>query len=705
MKSLQDWETGIPVDKLEQLLGLYGIASEFITFSGETAHTSLEHRINILVALGALPANEAEADRVLTQAADEPWQHWLSPVEFVSPDACQVSVHLPSDVLQHPLVWEVRLEQGDTMRGTWEAAHSEEQDQRRIGDRVYSKHILHLPALPSGYHHLQLEIGHEHAAAQLIVAPERCHEPVWLTEDKKVWGVSVQLYTMMSDVNLGHGDLADLRTLIGNFAALGADFILLNPLHALDNRYPEHASPYSPADRRFLNPLYIHPRTEPEFPLCHGLDKMLREHEDEIRALSASARVEYRGTFRLKYRVFDLMYQYFKSEHLQQNTQRALAFRNWVEALGERGDDFARFQSEIAIEGVESAGEPDFHLYLQWLMEAQLEACQHLALNLGMKVGIIRDMAVGTGEDSFEVRANPELYCREARIGAPPDHFNPDGQNWSLLPVRPLAQKKSGFAAFIELLRVNMKFCGALRIDHVMSLMRLWWCPTDGSNAAGAYVHYPVKALFAILRLESQRAGTMVIGEDLGVVPPEIRQYLDEAGVLSNVVFYFEKYDNGQFRRPEHYRHKALAIVANHDVPPLKAWWNGSDITLRRTIGLIQNDEHLHHEEASRLREKQFIVELLQEQQLLPSSWQDKAVTTPFDADLGQAILRLCARSASQLLSVQLDDIAGLEVPVNIPGTNTEYDNWRRKMPFPLPTILATEYARTLLSGLQERSS
>ena len=702
---MQEWENRIPVDKLEQLLRLYGIASEFITFSGETACTSLEHRVNILLALGAMPADEADVDRVLSRAAAQPWQHWLAPFEFIFASVFQVSVCLAFDELEQPLVWKIRLEEGGSLGGCWEPAGSEEQEQRCIEGTVYSKRILRFPALPSGYHRLQLDNGQKQVSVQLVVAPGRCHEPEWLSAGKRIWGVSVQLYTMMSDTNLGHGDLADLRELIDGFAARGADFILINPLHALDNRHPEHASPYSPADRRFLNPLYIHPRTEPDFYLCPGLDQLLQERREEIKALGASTRVEYRTTFRLKYQVFDQMYQYFKREHLHKHTERARDFRGWAEALGTSGEEFADFQAQIAIDGIESAAEPAFHLYLQWLAERQLEVCQRLATELGMKLGIIRDLAVGSGKDSFEVLSRPELYCHEVRIGAPPDHFNPDGQNWNLLPLRPMALAQSGFARFIELLRVNMKFCGALRIDHVMSLMRLWWCPADGSNAAGAYVHYPVRELFAILRLESQRAGTMIIGEDLGVVPPEIRQYLDEAGVLSNIVFYFEKYGDGQFKRPEHYRHKALAFVANHDVPPLKAWWNGRDISLRRTLGLIRDDEHQQREEAWRLQEKQHIVALLQEQQLLPSAWHDREVTAAFDADLGQAILRLCARSASQLLSVQLDDIAGLETPVNIPGTSTEYANWRRKMPLPLPALLATEYAQALLAGLQERKA
>jgi 4-alpha-glucanotransferase len=230
--------------------------------------------------------------------------------------------------------------------------------------------------------------------------------------------------------------------------------------------------------------------------------------------------------------------------------------------------------------------------------------------------------------------------------------------------------------------------------------MRLWWCPDDGSNASGAYVHYPVDALFAILRLESVRARCVVIGEDLGVVPPEIRRYLDEGRLYSNALFYFEKYDGWHFRKPEHYKEMALAMVANHDVPPLAAWWNGNDLALRRGIGLVPNDDKLKQEQDHRNGEKGQLLQWLDEQGLLPEEWRDRDTNRRLDATLRFALVTACSRVASRMLSVQLEDLAGVDTPVNIPGTSSEYPNWRRKIPITLDTIFANADVQDLLRAL-----
>lgn len=688
--------------KLERLLQCHGIASEFIAFSGETIQTPLEHRVTILSALGVAPCAEAEVDRMLNAMEAADWLQLTSRVHVLEEghESIVLAIAIADDSLEMSLQWQLCPEHDSKLSGSYLPAEHLQQDPdtRVISGRAYSRHWLPLPPLKVGYHQLYLQHGEKQVKSLLIVSPSRCHEPQWLREGKRLWGVSVQLYTLQSDSDRGIGDLGDLRQLLDSFARQGADFVLLNPLHALDNRYPDNASPYSPADRRFLNPLYLHVEAVDEFALCGDI----RAPSDEVRDLCSAELVNYPLVFALKYRIFEQLFLAFRETHLRPESARGREFRQWQQSLGEAGLRFAEFQSRFPVEGIAIADEPDFHLYLQWQTEQQLRACQQLALSAGMKLGLIRDLAVGSGEDSCEVTTNPALFCMGARIGAPPDNFNPDGQNWGLPPLRPQALVQHDFSHFIALLRSNMKHCGALRIDHVMALMRLWWCPTDGSNAAGAYVHYPVQALFAILRLESQRARVVVIGEDLGVVPPQIRAYLDHSGLLSNVMFYFEKYDGWHFRRPQDYRQKALAVVANHDVPTLSAWWNGSDIVLRRRLGLIRSDEDQSRESAFRHQERQLVLDLLADLQILPAQWQRGDTERSFDPALGQAIFRFCGMSASQLVSVQLDDIAGLETPVNIPGTSAEYANWRRRIPLPVPELLLTEQAQTLLQGLCE---
>jgi 4-alpha-glucanotransferase len=535
----------------------------------------------------------------------------------------------------------------------------------------------------------------------LIVAPACTWQPDCL--NGRVWGLSAQLYSLRSSQNWGMGDFADLLQLVTVAAQQKAAFLLLNPLHALDPRYPENASPYSPCDRRFLNPLYIAPALSESFNAPVVQERVNSfEFQRKLEYLRGAAYVDYSGVHALKHEILALMYGVFRERQDAPQGSQGADFRAFVDRGGAELEQFAAEQAALFANADGVWSEPGFHLWLQWQAQQQLDNCQQAALQAGMPLGLIRDLAVGSSIDGSEVHGNPGLFCEHARIGAPPDNFNPDGQNWGLPPLVPARLQETRFKHFISLLRSNMRACGALRIDHVMSLMRLWWCPDDGSNASGAYVHYPVDALFAILRLESVRNRCAVIGEDLGVVPPEIRRYLDDGRLYSNALFYFEKYDGWHFRKPEHYKEMALAMVANHDVPPLAAWWNCNDVKLRRQIGLIPSDARLHEEYAHRGGEKDQILQWLDEQGLLPEAWRDRNTTRELDASLRLALVSACGRVASRMLSVQLDDLAGVDTPVNIPGTSAEYPNWRRKIPVTLDSIFADAGTQQLLRALAE---
>ena len=401
----------------------------------------------------------------------------------------------------------------------------------------------------------------------------------------------------------------------------------------------------------------------------------------------------------LKLDVLAEMYNYFVAQHLQMKTDRGQAFEKFVLEQCRELLEFAEFEAKRAVNNANPcAKEPRFYLYTQWLAEQQLAACQAQALQHGMRIGLIRDLAVGSSGEGAEVSLSQGLFCDLTCIGAPPDPLAPQGQNWGFPPMDPLRLRQSAYQHFIELLRSNMAHCGALRIDHVMALMRLWWCPRDSHRGEGAYVHYPVDDLFAILRLESQRNRCIVIGEDLGVVPPEVRAYLHSSAVFSNVLFYFEKYDGVHFKRPQHYSKKALAMVANHDVPTLAAWWNISDLQLRLDLGLIDSESEMVEQRNLRLVEKDQVLRLLEEQWLLPENWRGDVMSKAFDLELCLALLKCCARSESQLLAIQLEDFILLEVPINIPGTSRQYPNWQRQLPIDLHELLSSESSVQLMT-------
>ncbi len=678
---------------LDQLLCSYGIASEFIEFSGNIAHITTANRLHMLACMGAQPHSAAEVDAMLAARQRELRDGLLPPVYVLPPGTATPQLNLHPAEIALPVVWRLSLEDGSVREG------SSLPTQLPVNGDT---HLLPLTDLPCGYHQLQVQQGSSQSNTLLVVAPTECYRPQALINGKRWWGVAVQLYSVRSDDNWGMGDFADLLYLVEQAGSRGAAFALLNPLHYLDLRYPDNASPYSPSDRRFLNPLYIAAELCEDF-MAPAVQAVLaaQASQDTLIQLRAAANVDYTGVANFKLPILALMYEQFQAGA---SKARLKQFIQFCTEGGAALQGFAAMQATLGIRSESVFAQADFHLYLQWLASQQLAACQQLALQAGMELGLVRDLAVGSSGDGCEVVGNPGLFCLDARVGAPPDNFNPLGQNWGLPPMSPAALVEQRFAHFIRLLQSNMQSCGALRIDHVMSMMRLWWCPNDGSNAEGAYVHYPVDVMFAILRLESLRNRCVVIGEDLGVVPPEISRFLDPAGIYSNCVFYFEKYDGWHFRKPEHYKPQALAMIANHDVPPLLSWWNRTDLPLRRSLNLIPDDTKLQHEMEHRQGEKGMLLQWLDELGLLPDSWHDRNTERPLDTVLTAALVRACGRTASALVSLQLDDIAGSDTPVNIPGTSNEYPNWRRKLPGTLNELFAQPAGQSLLTALaQER--
>jgi 4-alpha-glucanotransferase len=701
-------DTNQPLDPqlLDRLLSSHGIGSSFIDFSGAVIQTPLESRLQVLRCMGCAPDSMPALRAALREREAREWENILPPYVLVEAgSAGGVTLRLPAAVLPTVLHWELACEQGGNFRGSFLPAALPLLETHVLDDNQYLSVQLSMPPVPPGYHTLRLQAGGRWLETLLLSAPQRTWQPPALAEDKQLWGLSAQLYTLRSASNWGIGDFADLHQLCALAARQGAAFVLLNPLHYPDLRYPDNASPYSPDDRRFLNPLYLH------LPWCAEYAaepvQMLVQSSGFCADLAAAREcelVDYATVHRLKLQCLGLMYQAFRSAC--DSTGRPADFTAFIQEGGDSLAAFARFQAArwLATQRLAGLGVlagPDCHLWLQWLARLQLQRCQQHALAAGMQIGLVQDLAVGSIVDGCEVQTNKALFCTEARIGAPPDYFNPDGQNWGLPPLVPDALRETAGRHLRDLLQASMSGCGALRIDHVMSLMRLWWCPDDGSNAGGAYVYYPVDLLFAILRLESLRHQCVVIGEDLGVVPPEIRHFLDSAQVFSNSVFYFEKYDGWHFRKPHDYKPHALAMMTNHDVPPLNSWWSEDDLVIRRRIGIIPAAK-FDDEVNWRRGEKGQILVWLQELGLLPQGWDPAATTRPLDDALREALARGIGSVASALVSVQLDDLAGADTPINIPGTHLEHANWRRKLPIETAVIFDSTIALRMMQSLRE---
>lgn len=696
---------------IERLARLKGIGDAYHDYRGELRYFSLETKQALLRAMGCAIDDPGALALELGRCEAARWRSFLPPVASSRGARIGLDVNITAGEFGSALEWQVRLEDGSARDGVASTADLPEVWRGEVEGSWITRRRFELPLdLPPGYHELRARVaggGAEHCL--LIVSPPQCFEPAAIRDGRRLWGLSAQLYTLRSRDNWGIGDFGDLRVLIRWAAAHGAGFVGLNPLHALAPADPGRASPYSASSRHFLNVLYIAVPLVPEFERCAALRERLGEPATAHRLseLRAGERVDYRGVADLKLAMLALLYRDFRETHLSQtpSSPRARAFRDFVAAGGERLQRHARFDALdlhfCATLGTDSgwlswpreyrdvngaaaaqfaAAHPDqveFHAYLQWLAHEQLQGAQALARELGMPIGLYGDYAVGANPSGSETWADRDGYCMGAEIGAPPDALALKGQGWGIPPCDPVRMQAQRLQGFIDLIRSNMRCYGALRLDHVMSLFRLWWVAAGFPPTDGAYVHYPLQPLLAVLALESERSRCLVVGEDLGVVPDEMRQAMPEYGLYHYKVLLFEKRD-GRFRRPEEFTPRALATVATHDMPTLRSYWEGRDIELRRRLNLYPSVEIESDIARQRERDRELLLDALGSQGLKPA--RPATPSDAFTADLAQALHVYLARSATRLVAVQIEDLLGETLPVNVPGTDREYPNWQRKV-------------------------
>ncbi|XTZ38714.1 4-alpha-glucanotransferase [Salmonella enterica] len=591
---------------------------------------------------------------------------------------------------------------------------------------------LPLPTgLALGYHTLTLNQKSHSWNCRVIIAPERCFEPQALHDGKKLWGACVQLYTLRSHKNWGIGDFGDLKAMLKEVAQRGGAFIGLNPIHALYPANPESASPYSPSSRRWLNIIYIDVNAVDDFRDNDDAQAWWQRPatQEALKAARNADWVDYSTVTALKLTALRMAWQRFRQrddEDVQQT-----AFRDFVTQAGESlywqaaFDALHAWQVQIdklrwgwpvwpeAYQSIDSpqvkafcqehADEVDFYLWLQWLAYSQFAECWQTSQDDEMPIGLYRDLAVGVAEGGAETWCDRELYCLKASVGAPPDILGPLGQNWGLPPMDPHIIRDRGYQPFIDLLRANMKNCGALRIDHVMSMLRLWWIPYGETADHGAYVSYPVDDLLAILALESQRHHCMVIGEDLGTVPVEIVGKLRSSGVYSYKVLYFENDHEKTFRAPQAYPSQSMAVATTHDLPTLRGYWESGDLTLGQTLGLYPDEVMLRGLYQDRELAKQGLLDALHRHGCLPKRAGHKASRMAMTPVLNRALQRYIADSGSALLGLQPEDWVDMADPVNVPGTSSQYKNWRRKLSVSLEEMFADPAVNKLLKDLDRR--
>jgi 4-alpha-glucanotransferase len=670
---------------IPELARLVGIGLSYTDFYGNLRTVSGQAVIAMLQALGYPVATDAEAAEAIERirTADSA----LQPVYVVQTGE---AVALDCGASSGAIEWTLAPE-----HGVPESGRSERWI--RIGR-----------GLDSGYYGLTVNSE----SSTVIVVPREAYLPPELTE-RKLWGVAAQVYSLRSADDWGIGDFGDLARLLGITARAGGGCVAINPLHELNLTNPTSASPYAPLSRLHLNALYIDVNAaramldagqapvadagvlaalrctecvqyaavaRTKLAALRGLHAFLRERRERSPHAAAFARFQQEGGTTLRrFATYEALMDEFKRRDPQ-----TWGWMQWpVEYRNPGAPPVAQFAEE-------HASDVEFYEFLQWLADRQLAGA---ASGAGaMPIGLYRDLAVGVDANSADVWADPRAFCLDLGVGAPPDPLNVEGQNWSLPPLNPRVLRERAYAPFISLLRANMRCAGALRIDHVMGLMRLFCIPRGMAAVDGTYLGYRFDEMLGVLALESVRARCAIVGEDLGTVPPGFRERLAGKRIFGCRLLYFERDGDGRFRRPEEYTPDAVGSIGTHDVSPLAGFWQGSDLTQRLRLHPESRDAVAKDQE-ERARARRSLLEMLVSSGTLETAEAlrlDEDAEHASDADLWELALaayRALGRSAARLVLVQLEDALLLRDQVNTPGTFDEVPNWRRRLPIALERL------------------
>jgi len=746
-------------DSLLETARNLGIASQFVDNSGDV-HTPSSEALAVLIEAASPSVDSATADAVTSQInhgsrvirSGESVEINLADLQGDSSLSSTIDAQVQTQTRIYQ--WELKTEGGDVHAGQCSALPESSSDLRGDGSSgAVGKKItppgpclaVDLPAdLACGYHRLTLAVDTPDPKPvfqiNLIVVPACAWSGLL---EQRACGVSLQLYALRSERNWGIGDFTDLESFCSLAADAGMDVIGLNPLHALFSAHPTRCSPYSPTSREFLNPLYIDVDRVTGADQCSSLKQLYQERQfqQSLSAVRQSPTVRYADVSSLKLSALWLIYKelYAEGENVtrgavgdsfdmflvfEKTASNALRLHarfqafdeyfsehqlcdNWLQWPIEYQDAISAASDALAIK---LSDRVRFHVFLQWLASEQLAAVAQHCHDLEMRYGLYMDLAVGVDRHAGDVWAFPELHARGVHIGAPPDALGPHGQDWSLTPFNPGCLQHTGYAPFIEMLRANMRHCGMLRIDHVMGLLRQYWCVpqsstkdlessgSDVTQANGSYIQFPFDDLLGIVALESQRNQCLIVGEDLGTVPGGFRQALRTQNILGYRVLYFERECDDSFISPSDYSLHSLATASTHDLPPLAGFYQGLDLALRDSLGhyenaelkqqaLIQRKDIIHH------LYKAFVTAGISQTESAEAQSNSRAVELNTDdsdhliRNFVDRVHQLLCGAASHIVIFQLEDLLLQTQMMNMPGTVEEHPNWQRRVSYSIKQL------------------
>ncbi|MFN9085885.1 MAG: 4-alpha-glucanotransferase [Acidobacteriota bacterium] len=689
----------------EQAGELLGVQSAYWDIWGR------EHRPDpaiqrAILAAHSIPTDSAAAlDDAIRRRVHTSHLAILPPSTVTTPADPFVSLCLPQP--SEPAAWQLILEDGSPLTGLCPASPTET---IHFDGAAYDLVPLRLPdSLAYGYHRLTVHCAGRQATTHLIHCPPAAPA---LAPRQRLSGIAVSLYGLRSQRNWGVGDTTDLAAFVSwAHTEAGAAFVALNPLHAIGNRLPYNASPYLPNCTFYRNFLYIDIEAVPGFTVSPVCRRLLARYAPQIEALRHAPLVQYEAVARLKLRFLKQLYREFR---LQPGPS---AFHQYVAAEGELLRRYALYcaldetlhkqnpavwiwpQWPAELQDPDSpavaafaAAHPrllEFYSWLAWLVDDQLARVHRHAKAIGMPIGLYHDLALATDRCGSDLWAHRPFYMQGCRVGAPPDGFAPQGQDWGFPPPNALRHEQDGFRLFAAAIRNNCRHGGALRMDHVMRFFRLYWIPADRDATGGTYVKEHWQPLLRIIALEAHRAGVLVIGEDLGTVEDYVRQALAECHILSYRLLYFERHPGGAFKLPADYPPLAIVSSTTHDLPTLAGFWTGRDIEARRAAALI-DEAGYRAQWTSREQDKQHLLHALHHLQLLPPGYPEDIRHVPeLSGELHNAIIGFLAATPAQLLVLNQEDLTKETEQQNLPGATWQYPNWQRKMRYTLEELSA----------------
>ncbi len=711
------------VTLLRELASRRGITDSYCDIEGKVHETTDEVRAELLGACGFRTATVEELRDELSAMDREAWSHLVEPVlvRTQAELANGLRLHAPGRVTKARLT--LIGEDGSERRVEADSQNIVTIAELEVAGGASWKCACPLPVdVELGYYDLDVEVemGEQRARqrTRLIVCPERAYLPGWYERGEKVAGLAISLYGLRSHRNCGAGDLGDLRRFIEWAASTaGVQFVGLNPIHSIFNRQPYNASPYLPTSRYYRNSIYIDLSAVEDFTDSPEAQALFQSApmRNRLVKLRAADTVQYEEVASLKLELLDLAFGRFR-EHA--TPERRRAFEEYVAAEGVLLDNFATFcaiYEHVHAEDPEAWSWTDwpeelqdpaspavspfreehaqrilFFKYLQWQLELQLAAAALAARAGGMRVGLYLDLALAVDRHGADNWAYRHLFVDGAKSGAPPDPLGPQGQDWQFPPPNRDRYREDAYRLFSEKIRKNCRHAGALRLDHVMRLVRLFWIPRDRTPSEGAYVLDFHEDLLKIVCLESVRNQTMIIGEDLGTVPDSIREELSKRGILSYRVFYFERRLDGSFKGPGEYPRLSIATLSTHDLPTLAGYWDETDIARREEAGLLVDEDDRRDARLDRRADKMRVAETTE---------------LPLDApvaDVRDRIVEFLAATNSAMMMLNQEDLFLEREQQNMPGTTVEHLNWARKMRYSIEQIARDPEVRTASQTLHD---